>query len=379
MRKIIHVLSPLALLSLWMTACLEPFNPSVVVEERNYLVVDAHLDANGNANVRLSRTLPLYSEMSSPDEVNASVEIESEGGSHVLLDEITAGTYSGVVPVDVNERYRVRIVTANDERYMSDFAEVKISPPIDSVYWKPGADGISVYVDTHDNENDSRYYKWEVEETYEYTSQYASRYIWKDGQALPRPLDQMIFTCWRTDTSRHIMLGTTEQLERDIVSRKELVFVAKGAKKMSVRYSILVRQRTISSEAYEYFRLLEQTTEDLGGLFDPMPVEVTGNFHDLGDSNRPVIGYFTAGTVEEERLFIGFHELPRHLRVAQASGCFMDTLSLEDLLPLTESGLLLIGPIMPPGSPFISGYTTASKHCIDCRVYGGTTTKPDFW
>jgi hypothetical protein len=50
---------------------------------------------------------------------------------------------------------------------LSEFAEVRITPQLDSVSWKQENNGVRIYASTHDPNNNTRYYKWDYEETWE--------------------------------------------------------------------------------------------------------------------------------------------------------------------------------------------------------------------
>ena len=50
----------------------------------------------------------------------------------------------------------------------SDFATVKKHFYLITISWKPENGGIKIYVNTHDLENNTRYYDWKYEETWEF-------------------------------------------------------------------------------------------------------------------------------------------------------------------------------------------------------------------
>jgi len=359
-----------------LTACLEPYDAPVVTENRNYLVVDAFLNADGEATVALSRTHPLYAEEKKPPEVGAVVQVEDESGNVHSLNEVRPGYYTGLVPVDLQATYRVRINTSG-EHYLSDLVPVKLSPPIDSLYWRTTDNGLVIYADTHDPGGESIYYQWEVIETFEYTSAYNSVFMFDGGIVVPRPKDQQIFTCWKTDTIHHITLGTAEHLEVDAIRQQPVLVIPPGTRKTSILYSPLVRQRVLTAAGYEYYRKVKQNTESLGGLFDPMPSDVPGNFHDVDETGRSVIGFFSAGSISEKRIFISRNELPVEYHQFPSAGCELDTIPLEEIEGYI--GKLLVGAVVAQGAPVIIGYTTSTRGCIDCTTLSGTATKPQFW
>lgn len=146
---------------------------------------------------------------------------------------------------------------------------------------------------------------------------------------------------------------------------------------MYVRYSILVKQRALTKEAYTYYDKLKKTTENLGGLFDPQPGQVTGNIKNLSNPGEVVLGYFSGGSEVSERIFIKVNELPLNIRHYQQEGnCYQDTVLVEQLVGLS-GGYNLINGVYEQIT--LVGYTFSSQGCTDCRKMGGTLTKPDFW
>jgi hypothetical protein len=277
--------------------------------------------------------------------------------------------------VNVQNRYRVHIKTLNGDDFFSDFVTVKNTPPIDSIYWVPEDDGITIYADTHDDTENSRFYKWDFVETYEYNAPFNSDLKYEGGRITPRPVAESIYVCWRSESSSLILVGSSKKLSKDVISHFPLTSHDVGSAKLSRKYSILVEQKVISEEAYNYWKELQQTTESLGGLFDPMPSQVTGNIRNESNPDEPVLGFFSGGSVRQTRIFIRFSDLPVYLQKTPKSNCQADTIALAELSRYPTS-MLLIGGI---GSPIMTHVTTAADNCIDCRIQGGSTTPPDFW
>lgn len=379
MMKLIRLGFPFSFaLLLIAMGCVEPYNPPVVSQDTHYLVVDAYLSTNdGTITVSLSRTQPLYSTEAPPAESGAVVTLEDDQGAVYPLQEQRSGRYStgGVVP-SAARKYRTHIRTSGKEDFFSEFINIKPSPEIDNVYWLPESDGLFIYVDTHDPSGNSRYYKWNYTETWEYTSSFQSIVkLVGQGVVVPRPPEEYMYWCWRTVNSTGIFVGSSAKLQEDVIRQYPLIFIPKASWKLARKYSVLVTQQTLTEEAYNYWLQLEQTTERLGGLFDPMPSQITGNFYNATDPSQPVLGFFSGGAVVEKRMFVSFTELPRHLQEITRESCFADTIKLADIINYGP-GTLLIDSY---GAPVTEGYLTSGTPCIDCRSRGGTTVRPSFW
>ncbi|MFD0999748.1 DUF4249 domain-containing protein [Ohtaekwangia kribbensis] len=364
----------------FLTGCVEPYAPPVIESDTNYLVVDGFVNStDGTATVKLSRAIPLSSTDSPPAETNATIFVEDDKGNRTALLGDQAGNYTGSgIPIDMGSKYRLRVRTFDTKEYLSDYIELKESPPIDDLKFIPGDNSISIVVSTHDDTGDSRYYQWSYDETWEYTAVYVSGLIWVDGEIIDRPYSEYVHRCWRTTSSKHIIINSSEKLQQDMISEFPVVNISKGSQKLFIKYSMLLKQRVLTREAYDYWEELQKTTESLGGLFDPQPGKVTGNIHNVSDTGEPVLGYFSGGSVQEKRFFIGLLDLPDHLKAFQTVGnCTLDTLLLADVPNYYPDFNELIGTAN--NGPILIGYTYSSKSCADCRTQGGTTTKPAFW
>lgn len=365
-----------------MSGCLDPYSPSDIEDSSDILVVDGFINTTDSvATVRLSHTLPMDTLSKARPEENAVVTIESDNQSVFTLQAEGNGVYAlRQTLFDNSSMYRVHVRTQSGKEYQSDYTALTTSPPIDSVTWAPQPAGIDILVNTHDPTSKSRYYYWTYEETWEYVASFYSTYKLIDGEYFPRGIEEQIYTCWSSFTSNSIYIGTSSSLAEDVIRNFPVAYVPMRSTRLKLRYSILVKQRTLTEEAYEFWQQLEKTTETLGGLFDPQPYQLLGNIHSVNDS-EPVLGYFSGGSVAEKRIFVDFTELPTHLLVQRTPApCGEERqvfIKIEDI-PTTPNSVLLIDPVSQPGFG-ITGFLSADAVCIDCRLFGGTTQRPDFW
>ncbi|GEO07445.1 hypothetical protein AAE02nite_51090 [Adhaeribacter aerolatus] len=361
-------------LLLLLASCVEPYRPDVIQLPHNYLVVDGFINSNGRTTIRLSRTLNLDDAKTPPGEANAQVLIEEEGGPQFTLAQGTNGNYTSQ-PLRLNptRRYRLRIRTADNQEYASDFVENKITPPIDSISWKTESDGLQIYVNTHDAEQKTHYYRWKYDETWEFTTPFYSLLEYKNNQMVDRRED--ISHCWRGSSSSAISISSTAKLRQDVVSEFPLVKLPDNSIKIKYKYSILVKQYAQTQEAYEYAETLKKNTENIGTLFDPLPTQLTGNIKCLSDPAEPVIGFVSVASEEVKRIFIKRGQLPPTWRsLEEYAYCELDTVLAKDAATtFRNGGTLPIAEIMMP-----AGFTASSVDCVDCRLRG-TNVKPDFW
>lgn len=362
-------------------ACVEPYDPPLKYSDVNYLVVDGFLSSSeGYATVRLTRTLPVKSGEAIPAESGAMVRLEDELGAVFPLSETQSGVYQGNVSgVTPENRYRVVIRTKDNREYTSDLVVVMEAPAIDSLHYSFLDDGVEFAVTTHDPTGAARHYRWDYVETYEYNSNFNSLFKFTPIGVEFRHPSESIYTCWRTNESTGLLVTTTKHLDEAVVSNFPITFIPKGSIKLSVKYSLLVKQQALTEEAYDYWLNLQKTTEQLGGLFDPLPSEVLGNIRGITNPGEKVIGFFSAGSVQESRIFLRRGEFPKHMIVIYNNpSCMLDTVAIPDLPGVFTDFVLLVDAIYAPGAGIVA-YTTSQISCVDCRTFGGTRDRPSFW
>lgn len=366
--------------------CLDPYYPDVDAGDVSILVVDAALDTSvGSATVDLSRALPLSEPDSFPRVVNAFVAIEDGlGNQYALTDQGTGRYVAENIPVYTGAVYRLHVITPGNDEYFSDPVTAKDTQPIDSVTWTTDSNKLTVMVTTHDDTNQSRYYRWTYEETWNYHAAVLSLYTVVNKTITERKFNEIPFYCWKTEESSDIVIGSTARLSADVVNKAPVKAITVGSSKFQTKYSILVKQRAISEDEYNYLEALRKTTESIGGLFDPQPIPVTGNISRVRAGSPLAVGYFGAGHTVKSRIFIANAELPAPFRqIYPLPGClppdtvcaspnasYQCALHTEDLI----SGEIL-GVAVDNGA----AYTLTDARCGDCRWQGGVLNKPDFW
>src|SRR5215203_3962248 len=213
-----------ALLVIAIIGCKEPFEPNLPSVPQGYLVVEGFINVQGRTQIKLSRSVPIDQKKILKPELNAQIKIEGDNNTSVTLSNLPNGVYvSNTLSLDASRKYRLRIKTTNAKEYLSDFSEVKITPPLDSINWKQETGGVRIYVNTHDAQNKTTYYRWDYDETWEIQSAYPALYrlervVLNTGERIIRETnanDPQIFYCWKYDTLKNIILGSSAKLDED--------------------------------------------------------------------------------------------------------------------------------------------------------------------
>ncbi len=259
-------------------ACKEKFVALVTSPSAGYLVVEGFISSGQDATtITLTRSVRLYDTLNIVPEHNAGVQIESEDNEVFPLNETGDGIYtSGVLSLNASKKYRVKIKTSDNNEYVSDFAIVKRTPDIDSISWVRSNRGVKVYINTHDPQNATKYYKWDFTETWEFHSAYYSVLYYEYNQ-LSQPsgvgykfpdqsADTAIYKCWNTVNSTNVNIGSSEKLSEDLIYLP-LISIDPASVKLSVLYSVIIKQYALSHEAYLFYEKIKKNTESLGSIF----------------------------------------------------------------------------------------------------------------
>ena len=359
-------------------ACKQAYDPPVHSTNNSYLVVEGFINNGQDTTfISLSHTFKLDDSSLVTPELHAKLTVEGKDNSSVPLVEWGGGRYGAASLVLNNAlQYRLHIRTVAGNEYVSDYLDLKTSPPIDSISWQKTAGGVQIYANSHDPQNASHYYRWEYQDTWEFNSTYFATIQYVNHKVTPLNIDSF-YTCWKYNSSTSILLGSTTKLAADEVSLAPLVLIPNGSWELSKRYSILVRQYVLTIDAFNFWQQMQKNTEQIGSIFSPQPTEAKGNLHAVKDTSELVIGFISAGTLRQQRIFITPDQVPNWISQSHFDCSEMNIPedSLEFYL-VRLYGNLPIGPA-PTTTPE-NRYFIAASPCVDCRLTG-TNVKPPFW
>jgi hypothetical protein len=378
-------------------SCIQKFQPQLSSPPTGYLVVEGIISSGGGpASVTLSRTTRLV-DSSFVYEAGASVQVEGNDNSVYAFAEQGNGVY-GITDLNLNSglQFRLRIKTTDGEVYLSDFAPVNITPPVDSISWQTDSGGIQINASTHDPAGNTRYYKWDYLETWEFHSPFIQELRYDTiidpttGKPelgiipLPTPGDS-VYTCWQSAHSTQLLLGTSASLSSDVIANFPVGFVPSTSVKLSVEYSTLVNQYALSAAEFNFLLLMQKNTEETGSVFGAQPTELHGNIHSLSHPGETVVGYVGFSTVQQKRIFIARTQLPASWRPI-IEGCAPDSVDTyipgrgdpyREIKAAFFEGLLPTSIVKAePGGSF--QFLAAPPVCVIC-TFSGTNIKPSFW
>lgn len=371
-RKFLYILS----LFVFFNSCKEEYDFPLKPSDKTVLVVEGVVNASGPTTITLSQSMKLEETVQFKPVLNAQLTVEGKDNTSSALSSSGSGKYVHPnLSLSVGNEYRLRI-KANGKEYLSDWVTAKQTAPIDSIHWERNQEGLNFSLSTHDQTGNSRYYKWDYEETWQINSFFFANFKYMGGSIIV-PIDpsESPFSCWKYDNSKNIIIGSSAQLQSDVISLLPTHQIPLGSEKVSVRYSVLVKQSAVSKEAYEFLALMKKNTESLGSIFDPQPSELRGNISNIGDPTEIVVGYVIVSSVAEKRIFVSSYEA----QWGYQQNC--ESISVDNnkdsIAKYTKNYLPYDADYSGPG--VISSYKMAPPYCVDCTKRGGSLSKPAYW
>ena len=178
------------------------------------------------------------------------------------------------------------------------------------------------------------------------------------------------FFCWESGSIPIVYTYSTKHLTSGKITNYPLHFVSSQSDRLSVKYSLLVKQFSLSEQAFQFWHILDEQSMQRGELYEKQPAQLSGNIHPQDAGGEPVLGFFYATSIKEKRLFVS-----PPLRTLGPDCRHYETELYRDLIErlLEEYSKVYLVQISP------ITYHYADQKCFDCRLRGGTTERPDFW
>lgn len=341
----------------------------------------------------LSYTTPLNSDEEAPDILNAEVHVVGQNGyrSEAAEFDIEENCYTvDTRALENNTHYAVE-VTVDGDTFQSDFQPLLTAPEIDEVTWQENESSVSIYVTTLAEKDEPRNYMWTFEEDWEIHAEVDMR-----GYDIIKPIynkehypdltetHNPYYYGWMHDVSHKILMHSTSDLSENVIKDTKLHEIGIEDIRISYIYSILVKQWSLSDEAYNYYATLKRYTEKNEGLFTPILSDYQGNVSCLTNPKRRVHGYVLASNVKTKRIFI-YEEDFKNMRSQYSHDLCMA--KKRDVYPQDFVALIGSYPWLSPWvimAPDADWYhkdaTIYTWYCVDCRQTEGITKKrPDFW
>lgn len=392
-QKYLRQVAVIVFIALLPFGCIEPIDIKTETFE-SALVVEAVISDNLEPQeISLSRTFRLEEDGPSP-ESNARVTILDDLGNEFLFEESTPGKYVSVDPfkAEENRSYTLEVVTQENRMYSSEPETLpeaaEISELVAERITYQGEDGMALLVDVEGPDKNAGFYRFTYEETYKIISpfSYPLDLRYENGRLVEVPKTKEERICYNTENSKEIILASTRaQVDNDL-DRLIVRFINSENPILSHRYSILVKQFSISQEAYSYYETLKDFSGSENLFSQNQPGFINGNMFSVSNPDEKVIGFFSLAAVEQERIFFDFEDF--YIQ-EEAPGHFIECViarpeitvpeHIEALGEMLASGRVkYLGYTQVAGGPGEGPYMIVDAACVDCTELG-SNQKPDFW
>ncbi|MBD2754231.1 DUF4249 domain-containing protein [Spirosoma validum] len=365
---------------------------------------DAHLQLNSNLmvmngiitdlaepqTITISRSRPNADSSATTPVTKASVNLIVNGTTTIPLSETQSGTYQlpGDFKGQIGNTYQLRFQTSDGITYESSVETMVAVPPISRAYDQLSTKSATlavdigdttvpaseVYIDYQDPPGQANFYLWRWRE-YEPQDWCASclhgRYVVQDvgpvGNGEIKVLGCVNDTAMRSYSLYDyvcrtqcwdILYSTSINVFSDVYTNGKPQFGHKIAFLPIYQRNpalIVIEQLSLSANAYRYYKLFAEQTQNTGTLADSPPAPISGNIKNLANPQENVVGYFSAASVATYRHKITRDNLPFNKFIGLFRG-----LSHRRPRPESKDERINRGGIF--------GYTVPSAICIPSRT-----------
>ena len=313
-----------------LVSCVSSYDPNLQLNANVVVVNGIITDQAGPQTITLSRARSNADSIVNTPIHNATVEVLVDGSTTLALTEIQTQFGSYQLPDNfrgrVSSTYQLRFRTAEGVTYESSVETMAPVPPIQRVYDQPHGQTITVgdtvapasdiYLDYQDPPGVANFYLWRWR-NYEIQDWCATcrqgRYVVLDiGPVGSGPLN--VLGCVLDTSIRSyiqydypcrsqcwdIFYSTTTDVFSDIYTNGRLQTghrVATIPAYQNKAGLIVVEQLSLSANAYRYYKLFADQTQNTGTLADSPPAPITGNMKNLANAQENVVGYFSAASM----------------------------------------------------------------------------------
>lgn len=400
-KKIAGILCITAMLQ----ACVEPFEAYTLTFD-NALVIEATItNQMKQQEVKLSRTFMFESDGPEPER-RADVRVVDDTGTEFLFLEASPGVYKSesAFGAIAGRKYHLEITSEKGMMYQSSEEDLAPTAAIDELYAERttdenGNEGMAIRVSGSSATDNARNYRYEFEETYKIIAP-----KWTNKDLIPDPNDRCGVlvvdrekeerVCYATKPNNTILITNTNGFSKDRVSNFLVRFIDRDNYIITHRYSILVRQLVLSSEAYTYYETLGEFSGNQSLFSAIQPGFLQGNVFSSSDPAEKVLGYFGVASASEKRIFFNYDDffpgepLPPYInscaeiappKYGKVSGPIPEEFLICVLKAYVELNQIRYvdeneGGLVGEGGPYI----VVPRECGDCTALGKIEV-PDFW
>ena len=363
-----------------MQSCIYEYLPQTGKYEKYLVVYGMITTENGPHEITIYRTKQI-GEHSLDSLSQAIVSISDDIGNIITLTEASNGRYltPRTFAGEIGTKYKLNIILQDGKKYESDYVELLDVPAIselkaEQITKKATAtskadEGYQFYISTGPGNSDQKYFKWEIDEDWEFDMPYIYDFYW-DGKDLSGV--SIPYQCYSQRHLRDFFISTTDNAQINFISNYPLHFVSKYDK-LKFGYGIRVRQYALSEFSYNFWKnVIENNNPNAINSKQQFPL--VGNLKCVSDPDELVYGILEASVVKAKNLQVRPLYMPSPVA---------DCGKTKMVWSLDPQALILEPPAMietqpPPG--WGAGFLLVREpKCIYCEASDGTAIRPGYW
>ncbi len=298
--------------------------------------------------LNLSKADPLTGRFGTTPLTKAKVEVIVDSFQVLACHETVDGSYQ--LPADfkgqIGHSYQLRFTLSDGTAYQSTQQIMQPVPPIAKVSAQFNRTSLSalqlggyraghdVFIETKDPVEQHNYYRWDWT-LYErqYWCRKCQNGVYAVHKVIPHQYlyyyyfvagDELFEDCFTPPTQKidynapdvpggdwyydytcrnacwEIIQGYAIQVFDDVYSNGGLISQQRVAQIPFYDYQpalVDVRQLSLTADAYRYYKLFQNQTQNTGGLADSPPTALGGNVHQVDNPRQTMVGFFTASAV----------------------------------------------------------------------------------
>lgn len=247
--------------------------------------------------------------------------VDDDLGLTEEFSETKAGVYTvpgAVIQGTAGHRYHVEVALPDGRTYATNPERIPDATGVDKPYFEVGTASdfvdeteikvnvINVYTDAQLPQGEKDYFvKWDVTETYMF-----------EQTPIVNPLTGTLpLPCYvdGIPDGQRITLFSTKGQNRQTLDRM-LVAVRRIDQSFLARHYFTVFQSSLTPEAYNYWKNVNQLINRNGSIFDTPPAPIAGNAFSKTDAKEKVFGYFEATNTTLTRFYVLKSDIPLALQ-----------------------------------------------------------------
>lgn len=322
----------------------------------------------------------------------ATVEVVIDSARIIATHETVNGTYQlpGDFRGQIGHAYQLRFTLSDGSRYESDQQIMPAVPPIDrvSISFNPTSlplglypnrfrAGYDVLVNTQDPPGQRNQYRWDwalyekqkwcrscyqgvyvdsIQQGYRQNGVYVTTRQAVEDCVEPGSKPNADFyndyvcrsPCWEIIRNYTLNLFDDQITNGGLLAGRTIAQVPLLTRQPAL---LELRQSSLTADAYRFYALFQQQTQNTGGLADTPPTALVGNVKNRANARESVVGFFTASAVATSRQWLDKKDATR-LPLGAYDDAGQIVQSDDELFFSLIRRLPVLGPV---GAPFTAG------------------------